>query len=113
MIPPLLLSEISGFYLFSVTVHACLHPTWSDTQIVDFVMTLYKLLTETRIKGVSFSLASSLDKLEGQVDMVENDERGWEYRAEFVVDDQLVSLEFPDFSRVGVVFSKCCTVTKN
>ena len=45
--------------------------------------------------------------------MVENDQRGWEYRAEFVVDDQLVSLEFPDFSRVGIVFGKCCTVTKN
>ena len=42
--------------------------------------------------------------------MVEKDQRGWEYRAELIVDDQLVALKFPDFSGMGVVFGKCCTV---
>ena len=36
-VPLLLISEISSFYLFSVTVQVGLCQTWSETQIVGFL----------------------------------------------------------------------------
>ena len=43
-IPPLLISKFSSFWLYSVTVQPGLCQTWSETQIVDFLMHRLRLM---------------------------------------------------------------------